>query len=121
MRIFKIFDSNCSVCEEMSHYDSEVVLSLAYPERKIEYRTRELGVILDPDSENPDDATLAHYAEVYAVNPDYTIDLPVYFVLEGKKYLGHLVGEQSRDELRAKLEGIVSGASNSKSKDHLFT
>ena len=121
MRIFKIFDHGCPTCEQMSQFDSEVVFSLRQSDKPLEYRTRELGAILDPDTEDEDNAALAHYAEIYAVNPDYTIDLPVYFVLEGKKYLGHLVGEHSRDELKAKLEKIVSGASNSKSKDHLFT
>ena len=120
MRIFKIFDLGCPTCEEMSQYDSEIILSLSQPEQAIEYRTRELGVILDPDTEDEDNAALAHYAEVYAVNPDYTIDLPVYFVLQGKKYLGHLVGEHNRDDLRTKLEKIISGSANKKSKDHLF-
>ena len=118
MKIVKVYDNNCEICTAMSQYDFDIVANLS---SKPEYRTVQLSQILDPVNTDAEVATVAHYTELHAVNPDYTIDLPVYFVLEGKKYLGHLVGEQSQDELKAKLEKIVSGASNSKSKDHLFT
>lgn len=117
MKVVKIYDNNCDVCRQMSVFDSDVVLNL---DSKPEYRTVELGVILDPDTEDPEDAALAHYAEIHAVNPDYTIDLPVYMVLEGKKYLGHVGQVNTQTELKEKLERIVSGAENTKGRDHLY-
>ena len=115
MKVYKIYDSLCPVCERMSQFDSDVALGLGTG-----YKTRELEAILDPDNFSEEDATLAHYVEVYAVNPDYTLDLPVYVVLRGKTYAGHVTGDLDRREFETKLEKIVNGQENSKSKDHLF-
>jgi len=116
-KIVKIYDVNCDVCQRMAEFDAQLILDMA---SKPAYRTVPLGQILDPDNQDPEDTALAHYAEVHAVNPDYTIDLPVYMVLSGKTYLGHVVGEQTGNDLREKLEKILNDTQNQRSKDHLY-
>ena len=72
-----------------------------------------LGTILDPNNENPFEGLIAQYAERYACNADYTIDLPVYIVTQGKKYVGHVGGEHTQQALQTQLQELVRNAANS--------
>ncbi len=113
LTVTKIYDTSCPVCEHMGTFDGKVIFDL---EPSTNMKAVALGTILDPDNENPFECLLAQYAERYACNPDYTIDLPVYIVTEGKKYAGHVGGEHTQQALRAQLQEIVTNAENSKSE-----
>lgn len=113
LTVTKIYDHGCPVCEHMATFDGKVIWDL---EPKVTMHAAELGRILDPDNESNFECLIAQYAERYACNPDYTIDLPVYMVTKGKTYLGHVVGEHSRQDLQTRLQTIVSGASNQESE-----
>ena len=117
MKIVKVYDNDCKICTAMSQYDSDIIGNLP---SEPGYRTVQLSQILDPVNNDAEVATVAYYTELHAVNPDYTIDLPVYLVLEGKTYLGHIVGEQKAPELKQKLEEILNGKKDTQSQDHLY-
>ena len=112
MKVFKIYDRQCDVCQKMAKFDHGVINRLQV---QPDYRTVELDHLLDPANPHFEDAVLAQMVERYACNPDYTLDLPVYMVLSGKTYLGHLVGEYSAPELQTKLEEIVNAPPNQES------
>jgi hypothetical protein len=105
MLVTKVFDLNCPVCEAMAAYDKAVVSELELKAESIN-----LDNLLNPDNENPFECRIAQYVEQYACNADYTLDLPAYIITEGKKYVGHIVGEQTAKELKEKLAGIVDGS-----------
>ena len=107
IRITKIFDFDCPICEHMLTFDSNVVFNL---KEKTHYEAKELGSLLN--SEEAWDYYISQLLERYAVNDDYTIDLPVYLVTEGKNYLGHVKSENTQSELRTKLQEIVDRAEN---------
>jgi hypothetical protein len=113
MRITKIFDYGCPICEHMATFENNVIFNL---ESKPDFKVAELGRLLDPANENLWEQHLAQLAERYACNPDYTIDLPVYMVTEGTTYLGHAVGELTAAELRVKLQEIISAAQDKESE-----
>lgn len=113
LTVTKVFDYGCPVCEFMGTFDGKVIFDLQPPTNM---KAVALGTILDPDNEDPFECVIAQYAERYACNPDYTIDLPVYIVTEGKKYVGHVGGEHTQQALKTKLEEIVQNAADSSSE-----
>jgi hypothetical protein len=110
LTVTKIYDYGCTICEFMGTFDGKVIFDL---EPKTDIKAVALGVILDPNNENPFECLIAQYAERYACNADYTIDLPVYILTQGKKYIGHISGEHTQVELRTKLQELVTNATNS--------
>jgi hypothetical protein len=114
MKIYKIFDYGCPVCEFMTTFDDSITFNL---NPRPEYSVILLGDLLN--SENAAMQYLARLVEVHACNPDYTLDLPAYMVLEGKNYVGHVVGEQTANELKTKLEGFINGKANTQSQSNL--
>jgi hypothetical protein len=112
LTVTKIFDVGCSVCEFMSIFDSKVIFDL---EPSADMKAIPLETILDSNNKDPFECLIAQLTERYACNPDYTVDLPVYIVTQGNKYIGHVVGEHTQNELKAKLQRIVTDATNSES------
>ena len=96
----KVYDKDCDICLHMSKHDRAAFES--FPE--ISYQEVSLDDVIN---HNNDPLKLRVYQclEMYAVNPDYTIDLPVYtlFNQEGK-YRGHHVGAATIVELRDKIK-----------------
>lgn len=110
--VAKIYDNDCPICEAMSKYDEETLISL---DPTPTYIKRTLSEIVSLDNDSSIDALLAHLVERYACNSDYTVDLPVYMLVEGKNYLGHSSGECSPHELRTRLQGAMDGRTNKES------
>lgn len=110
-KVVKVYDNDCPICEWTSTFDSSVVFQLTPGN----YETVPLERILDPSLVDPKLALYAYLLERHAVNDDYTIDLPVYLVLRGKDYLGHVKGEVTQQELREGLEEKINAA-DSKSR-----
>jgi len=97
----------------MGTFDGKVIFDLDPPTAM---KAVSIGTILDPNNENAFECLLAQYAERYACNDDYTIDLPVYIVTQGKKYIGHVGGEHTQQALRTRLQELVTNAANSESE-----
>lgn len=115
IRITKIFDYDCPICETMSSFDGNVTFNL---EPKPTFAIAELSELLNSDKAW--DAYISQFLERFAVNDDYTIDLPVYLVTQGKNYLGHVKGENTQLELRTKLQEILERAENTESDSAPF-
>ena len=101
--VTKVFEKNCDICKHMSKHDRATFES--FPE--IGYQEVLLDDVLNP-ANNARPITLQRIyqcLERYAVNPDYTIDLPVYvFLSKQGQYKGHLVGAATIVELRDKIK-----------------
>ena len=110
LTVSKIYDYDCPVCEYMGTFDGKVIFDLNPPTT---IKAVPIGTILDPNNENAFECLLAQYAERYACNDDYTIDLPVYIVTQGKKYIGHVGGEHTQQALKTQLQELVENATNS--------
>ena len=97
---FKVFDEDCDICKHMSKHDRATFESfdeIGYQEVKLE----------DIIAHNNNLTKLRVYQclERYALNPDYTIDLPVYVILSKQgQYKGHHVGAATIVELRDKIK-----------------
>lgn len=109
----KIFDYDCSVCEFMGTFDGRVIFDL---QPLTDMRAVPIGTLLDPNNENAFERLLAQYAERYACNADYTVDLPVYIITSGKNYLGHVSGENTQSDLKSKLQKIINDRPDTESQ-----
>ena len=107
LTVSKIFDYDCPICEHMLTFDSNVVFNLGL---QTHYGAVELSQLLN--STEPWNSHVSLLLERHAINDDYTIDLPVYLVTEGTNYVGHVKGENTQQELRAKLQEILRRAEN---------
>ena len=97
---FKVFDEDCDICKHMSKHDRatfESFYEIGYQEVKLD----------DVIAHNNNLTKLRIYQclERYALNPDYTIDLPVYVILSKQgQYKGHHVVAATIVELRDKIK-----------------
>lgn len=96
----KVFDDNCEICKHMSRHDRatfENFDDIAYQEVKLDDVIAHNG--------NLTKFRLYQCLEKHALNPDYTIDLPVYVLLTKQgQYKGHHVGAATVVELREKIK-----------------
>jgi hypothetical protein len=99
----KVFDNNCDICKHMSKHDR--VTFEEFPE--IGYQEVNLDDIINHGN-NLTKLRIYQVLERYAVNRDYTIDLPVYVVLTKQgEYKGHHVGAATIVELRNKIKSCL--------------
>ena len=100
---FKVYDKNCEICQHMSKHDRAAFES--FPE--VTYREIDLEDVINHGGD-PLKLRVYQCLEVYALNPDYTIDLPVYTLFSPKgQYRGHHVGAATIVELRNKIRGFL--------------
>lgn len=99
----KVYDKDCEICQHMSRHDRAVFDEF----KEINYQEAALDDLIN-HSGNFTKLRLYQCLERHALNPDYTLDLPVYLVLtkEGK-YKGHHTGAASITELRSKVKQIL--------------
>ena len=101
--VTKVFDDDCEICKHMSKHDRatfENFDELAYQEVKLDDILAHEG--------NLTKLRIYQCLERYAVNPDYTIDLPVYvFLSKQGQYKGHHVGAATILELRDKIKEVL--------------
>ena len=97
---YKVYDKDCDICLYMSKHDKATFES--FPE--IKYQEVSLDDVINHGND-PLKVRIYQCLEVYAVNPDYTIDLPVYALFSPKgQYQGHHVGAATIVELRDKIK-----------------
>jgi len=104
--VTKVYDHDCDICKHMSRHDRATFDS--FPE--VRYQEVSLDEITQPgDTAKPNTyALIAKLLEKYALNPDYTVDLPVYMMLSKKgDYLGHHVGKATIVELRDRVKSVL--------------
>ena len=101
--VTKVFDDDCDICKHMSKHDRatfENFDELAYQEIKLD------DVIAHEN--NLTKLRIYQCLERYALNSDYTIDLPVYvFLSKQGQYKGHHVGAATIVELRDKIKEVL--------------
>ena len=105
--VTKVFDTDCEICKHMSKHDRATFEG--FPE--LTYSEVKLDDVINHGN-NLTKARIYQCLERYAVNSDYTIDLPVYVYLSKQgEYKGHLIGAATIVELRDKTKEILSEAS----------
>jgi len=101
--VTKVYDTNCDICKHMSKHDRATFEG--FPE--IGYQEVLLDDVINPENTARPLTLQRIYQclERYALNPDYTIDLPVYvFLTKQGQYKNHLVGAATIPELREKIK-----------------
>ena len=98
--VTKVFDEDCDICQHMSKHDRATFESFD----EILYQEAKLEEIIAHNN-NLTKLRVYQCLERYALNSDYTIDLPVYVILSKQgKYKGHLQGAATITELRDKIK-----------------
>jgi len=98
--VTKVFDENCDICKHMSKHDRATFEN--FPE--IAYQEVKLDDVIAHEN-NLTKLRIYQCLERYALNPDYTIDLPVYVILNKQgQYKGHHIGAGTIVELRDKIK-----------------
>jgi hypothetical protein len=101
----KVFDEDCDICKHMSKHDRATFESFD----EIGYQEVKLEDIIEHNN-NLTKLRIYQCLERYALNPDYTIDLPVYVILNKQgQYKGHHVGAATIVELRDKIKECLEG------------
>ncbi len=96
----KVYDTDCEICKHMSKHDRATFEGF----EEILYQEVKLDDIISHGN-NLTKLRIYQCLERYAVNPDYTIDLPVYVMLSKQgQYKGHHVGAATIVELREKIK-----------------
>ena len=96
----KVFDKNCDVCQHMSKHDRTTFSEFS----EIGYQEVSLDDVINHGN-NLTKLRIYQVLEKHALNPDYTIDMPVYVVLSKQgHYKGHHVGAATIVELRDKIK-----------------
>ena len=101
----KIYDHNCENCSQMSRFDESVFLEFAQVDIYIMWTVDELLSLVG------EHALASHVFSAldrYGCNPDYTLDLPTYILINGEgKYLGHLKGAIPIADFRKGVKEIL--------------
>jgi hypothetical protein len=98
--VFKVFDEDCDICKHMSKHDRATFESFD----EIGYQEVNLEDVIAHNN-NLTKLRIYQCLERHALNPDYTIDLPVYVILSKQgQYKGHHVGAATIVELRDKIK-----------------
>ena len=91
MRIWKIVDDGCPICAKMGQFDADLIASMGY----------EL-VILKLDEAGAIPRT-ASYIRKELMDVDGTVDIPMYIVEVDGEFVGAVVGQNTKGELKRKL------------------
>lgn len=101
--VAKVFDSDCDVCKHMEKIDRPVFDGFS----EIGFQEVALDDVINHNN-NLTKLRIYQCLEKHAVNPDYTIDLPVYVFLTKKgEFKGCHVGVATVVELRNKIKEIL--------------
>ena len=101
--VTKVFDKNCDMCLHMSKHDRATFESFD----ELLYQEVKLDDVIAHDN-NLTKLRIYQCLERYALNPDYTIDLPAYvFLSKQGHYRGHHVGVATIVELRDKIKEVL--------------
>ena len=96
----KVYDKDCDICQHMSKHDRATFES--YPE--VKYQEESLDGVINHGIDLLK-TRIYQCLERHAVNPDYTIDLPIYVLFNSSgQYQGHHVGAATITELRSKIK-----------------
>lgn len=101
--VTKVFDENCEICKHMSKHDRATFESFD----ELGYQEVNLDDIINHGG-NLTKLRIYQILEKYALNRDYTIDLPVYVIMTKLgEYKGHHVGAATIPELRDKVKECI--------------
>ena len=101
--VTKVFDDDCDICKHMSKHDRATFENFD----ELSYQEVKLDDVINHDG-NLTKLRIYQCLERYALNPDYTIDLPVYvFLSKQGQYKGHHVGAATIVELRDKIKEVL--------------
>jgi hypothetical protein len=100
----KVFEEECEVCKQMERHDTAVFQEFD----EVVYHKVDLDRLIEgPRSQV--EQVVYNLLERHCLNPDYTVDLPVYLLVDTRgNYLGHHTGAATVSELRERVKTILS-------------
>lgn len=103
--VVKVSSTECPICQHMSKHDRATFEGFS----NLAFRELDLDELIQ--SRESDFEMLVYRAiEKHALNPDYTVDTPLYiFMNQGGKYLGHHSGAATIVELRDTTKEFIKG------------
>ena len=107
VNVLKVFDESCDICKHMSKHDRATFEGF----EELKFEEINLADVMHPQqTARPITMSQVYQClERHALNPDYTIDLPVYVFLEKTgNYKGHLQGALTVQELRDGVKTILN-------------
>lgn len=91
MIVWKIIDDGCPICSKMSEFDSELIASMGYDNYVI--KLEDAAAV----------TRLAEYIKSNLMDSDGTVDIPMYIVEADGEFVGAVVGQNTKGELKRKL------------------
>jgi hypothetical protein len=91
MRVWKIVDDGCPICSKMSQFDADLIAFMGY--ELVVLKLDEAGVI----------PRTASYIRSELMDADGTVDIPMYIVEVDGDFVGAVVGQNTKGELKRKL------------------
>jgi hypothetical protein len=102
LSVTKVKDKDCEICLHMSKHDRATFESfdgVVFNELELD----DLGSM----EMTPSIQAVAAALEQHALNPDYTLDLPTYVILDDNlKYVTHLTGAMTVKDIRNAVDGV---------------
>ena len=91
MIVWKVIDDGCPICAKMGEFDAELIVSMGYNLRIIRLEMAALN------------EHLATYIKANLMDSDGTVDIPMYIVEADGEFVGAVVGQNTKGELKRKL------------------
>jgi hypothetical protein len=95
MIVWKVIDDGCPICAKMGEFDAELIVSMGYDLRIIHLEMAALN------------EHLATYIKSEIMGPDGTVDIPMYILEVDYDFVGSVVGQHSKEELKKELAQIT--------------
>lgn len=91
MIVWKVIDDGCPICSKMSEFDSELIASMGYDNFIL--KLEDAAAV----------TRLAEYIKANLMDSDGTVDIPMYIVEADGEFVGAVVGQNTKGELKRKL------------------
>lgn len=91
MIVWKVIDDGCPICAKMGEFDGELITSMGYYLRIIHLEMAAL------------DEHLAVYIKSEIMDADGTVDIPMYILEVDNDFVGSVIGQNTKGELKRKL------------------
>jgi hypothetical protein len=91
MIVWKVIDDGCPICAKMGEFDAELITSMGYDNFTL--KLEDAAAVVE----------FAEYIKANLMDSDGTVDIPMYIVEADGEFVGAVVGQNTKGELKRKL------------------